>query len=89
MKEPQRRPVAAEPRKLAWYGKDLKWLVIYFDAQGRIGGLDIKAKDRNKFKYIYNSIRNGSVFQLHAYQGQCGGGKNVPPSLLPESDLKG
>lgn len=64
-----------EPCQLAWYGKDLKWLVIYFDAQGRIGRLDIKGKDRDEFKYIYNGIRNGSVFQLHASQGQCGGGK--------------
>ena len=66
-----------EPRTLNWWHRDLKALAIDFDAQGRIRRLDIKGKPSANFKYIYNSIRNGSVFQLHAYQAKCRG-RNCP-----------
>ena len=64
-----------EPLEIVWHDRDLDGLLVNFDAQGRLNGLEIKGGASDKYKYLFNSIRNGSVFQIHAYQATCRGGK--------------
>ena len=64
-----------EPRSIIWTSRDLERLVIYVDAQGKISDLRVHGKRKQNYQYLYNSIRTGRVFQLHAYQPKCGGKK--------------
>lgn len=64
-----------EPREIVWHDRDLDGLMVNFDAQGRLNSLEIKGKASDKYKYLFNSIRNGSVFQIHAYNATCRGSK--------------
>ena len=64
-----------EPREIVWHDRDLDGLMVNFDAQGRLNSLEIKGKASPKYKYLFDSIRNGSVFQIHAYNATCRGAK--------------
>ena len=62
----------SEPRVLDWVG-NVSQLSVTF-VRGRINGMDIKgARDEMaNCKYLYNKIRNGEIFQVHANQDTCG-----------------
>ena len=64
-----------EPREIVWHSRDLKGLSVKFNAQGKITQLTMKGKHGSQYQYLYNGIRNGRVFQLHAYQATCSGKK--------------
>ncbi len=64
-----------EPRKIVWHSRDLKGLMVSFNSQGKITRLSIKGKHGSQYQYLFNSIKNGRVFHLHAYQATCRGKK--------------
>ena len=67
-----------EPRAIDWVSEKLTLLSVIFDARGRITGMDIKGWRREQLKYLSNKIRNGEIFQVHAYQDTCGKGVKCP-----------
>lgn len=67
-----------EPQELGWVAKDpISQLNVMFAPPNKIITMEIHGtpKEVANYKYLYNKIRNGEVFQVHAFLDTCGKGK--------------
>lgn len=66
---------SGEPRKMSWSNRGLDRFFVDYGPSLKIKSISIQGRGSGNYKYLFESIRDGKLFYVHAQQKSCGGSK--------------